>query len=68
MSESTAWAAYRAAWRSRPWLALIVVAAAVLIVVSVAQTFTRGPLAFLFIPGLALVYVHHLIVRRSTID
>jgi hypothetical protein len=34
-------------------------------VVSIAETFGAGPLAFLFIPGLALLYVHHLLVKRT---
>ncbi|MFN2519301.1 MAG: hypothetical protein ABR604_09740 [Jatrophihabitantaceae bacterium] len=68
MNESTVWTAYRTAWRRRPWLVLIVIGAAVLLLVSVVQTFTRGPLAFLFIPGLALGYVHHLIVSRTSLD
>lgn len=67
VNESTGWAEYRAAWRSRPWVLLIAVAAAVLVVVSVAQTIVPGPLAFLFVPGLALLYFHHVIVRKSTI-
>jgi hypothetical protein len=66
MNESTTWAEYRAAWRSRPWVLLVGIVAVVLVVVSVAETFTHGPLAFLFVPGLALVYLHHMIVRRST--
>lgn len=65
MTETTVWGAYLAAWRSRPWLAMIALAAVVLVVVSLAQTLMRGPLAFLFIPGLALGYVHHLMVRRT---
>jgi len=66
VNESTGWAEYRAVWRSRPWVLLVGIAAVVLIVVSVAQTVVHGPLALLFVPGLALLYLHHLIVRRST--
>jgi hypothetical protein len=67
VNESTGWAEYRAVWRDRPWVLLIAMAAVVLLVVSVAQTFVRGPLTFLFIPSLGLAYVHHLIVQRSVI-
>jgi hypothetical protein len=65
VSEPTGWTQYRAGWRTRPWLPLIAILAVVLLVVSVAETFTAGPLAFLFIPGLALLYLHHLLVKRT---
>jgi hypothetical protein len=65
VNESNGWAEYRAVWRRRPWLLLIAMAGVVLVVVSVAETVVRGPLAFLFIPGLALAYLHHILVRRS---
>jgi len=65
VTESTGWAEYRAVWRSRPWVLLVGIAAVALLLVSIAATFVRGPLAFLFIPGLALLYVQHLIVQRS---
>lgn len=65
MSESTGWDDYRAAWRSRPWVLLIGILAVALLVVSIAQTVTVGPLAFLFVPGLALLYLQHVIVKRT---
>jgi apolipoprotein N-acyltransferase len=65
VTEPTGWTEYRAAWRTRPWVLLIAILAVVLLVLSVAETFTAGPLAFLFIPGLALLYLHHLLVKRT---
>jgi hypothetical protein len=65
VSQPTGWGEYRAAWRVRGWLPLVAVVAVVLLVVSIAETFSAGPLAFLFIPGLALLYVHHLLVKRT---
>jgi hypothetical protein len=53
-------------WRRRPWVLMIGIAAVVLLVVSIAQTVVPGPLAFLFIPGLALLYLQHILVKRST--
>jgi len=66
VSESTGWDHYRAVWRSRPWVLLIGIAAVALLVVSVIATIARGPLAFLFIPGLALLYLQHLVVQRAS--
>ncbi len=66
MTEPTGWGEYLAAWRVRPWLPLVAVVAVVLLVVSIAETFSAGPLAFLFIPGLALLYLHHLLVKRTS--
>jgi hypothetical protein len=65
VTEPTGWAEYRAAWRTRPWLLAIAVLAVAVLVVSVVETVATGPLAFLFIPGLALVYLHHLLVKRT---
>jgi hypothetical protein len=65
VNESTWQAEYVAVWQRRPWVLLIGIAAVACIVVSIVQTFMVGPLAILFIPGLALLYVQHLIVKRS---
>jgi hypothetical protein len=66
VSEPTGWTEYRAAWRTRPWVLSIAVLAVVVLAVSVVETVAAGPLAFLFIPGLALLYLHHLLVTRTT--
>lgn len=65
MTEPTWWDDYRAAWRRRPWIALIGIVAVLALVLSVLGTLARGPLAILFIPGLALLYLQHLMVQRS---
>lgn len=67
MEESTGRADYMAVWQRRPWVLLIGIAAVACLVVSIFQTVMVGPLAILFIPGLALLYLQHLIVKRSTI-
>lgn len=67
MSEPSTWTTYRSAWRRRPWLLLLAIIAVVLIVLSLVATVAHGPLALLFIPGLAVAYLHHELVRRSAI-
>jgi hypothetical protein len=60
------WYDYRAVWSAHPWVLAIAVVAVALIAVAVVETIDRGPLAFLFIPGLAAIYVHHLIVMKKS--
>lgn len=67
MEESTGRADYIAVWQRRPWVLLIGIAAVACLVVSIFQTVMVGPLAILFIPGLALLYLQHLIVKRSAV-
>lgn len=59
------WYDYRAVWAAHPWVILVVLLGLACVVVSVVATVTGGALAFLFIPGLAAIYVHHLIVQRK---
>lgn len=65
VDESTWQADYVAVWQRRPWVFLIGIVAVACLVVSIVQTIMVGPLAILFIPGLALLYLQHLIVKRS---
>lgn len=67
MEKSTGRADYITVWQRRPWVLLIGIAAVACLAVSIVQTVMVGPLAILFIPGLALLYLQHLIVKRSTI-
>jgi hypothetical protein len=67
VDESTWQAEYVAVWHRRPWVFLLGIAAVACLVVSIIQTVMVGPLAILFIPGLALLYLQHLIVKRSAI-
>lgn len=59
------WYDYRAAWSGRPWVLAIFVVAAALLVAGIVGTVTMTPLALLFIPGLAAVFGHHLLVTRK---
>lgn len=59
------WFDYRTVWAAHPWLlvyAIIVVAVLVLSIIGTAAG--GGPLVLLFIPGLAGLYVHHLMVMK----
>ena len=62
---SEIWARYRAGWRRKPWLLPIGVVAAVLVVTALVGTFRRDPIAIAFIPGLILLYLHHVLVTRA---
>jgi hypothetical protein len=59
------WYEYREAWSGRPWLLLLGVLAVALVVAGLVGTVLADPLAFLFIPGLAVLYAHHLLVQRE---
>ena len=62
---SEIWARYRAGWRHKPWLLPIGVVAALLVVAALVGTFRRDPIAIAFIPGLILLYLHHVLVTRA---
>ncbi len=59
------WYAYRTAWSARPWLLALAALAVALVVVGVVATVVGGRLAFVFVPGLAAGFVHHLLVRKE---
>jgi hypothetical protein len=58
------WYDYRTVWSHHPWLAVYAVIVVAVFALSVVGTFFRGPLAILFIPSLAGVYVHHLMAMK----
>jgi hypothetical protein len=60
------WWEYRAAWSRRPWLLPVAVIAVLLILAGVIGTVVQNPLAFVFIPGLAVLFLHHLLVQRTS--
>ncbi len=60
----TFWWDYRAAWARRPWLMAVAVLAAVMVLAGIVGTALRNPLLFFFIPGLAVLFLHHLLVQR----
>ena len=59
------WYDYRSVWARHPWVLIYAVFVALLIVVSIIGTFAGDVFAILFIPSLAGVYVHHIIVMRK---
>lgn len=64
MTETSVWQQYRAGWRARPWVLLVLLLGVVLLAAAVVGTATRSPAAALFVPGLAIVYVHHLLAHN----
>jgi hypothetical protein len=59
------WYQYRLAWAAHPWVILIAAVALALVVGAVVGMVVGGPLVVLFIPGLAAIYIHHLIVQKA---
>lgn len=58
------WYEYVDVWSThRALLAAFVLACAV-VVLAIVATFSHGVLAILFIPGLAALYGHHLLVKK----
>jgi hypothetical protein len=58
------WFDYRRVWAAHPWVLVYAVIVAVVFVIAVVGTVIRGPLALLFIPSLAGLYGHHLMVQK----
>lgn len=63
-TDVNTWYDYRAVWATHPWVLAYAVIVAAVIILSVIGTFVGGPLVVLFIPGLAGIYVHHLLVMK----
>ena len=59
------WFDYRSVWAAHPWVLIYAVFVVLLFVVSIIGTIMGSVLAILFIPSLAGVYLHHLIVVRK---
>jgi hypothetical protein len=59
------WYEYRTVWAAHPWVLAYAVIVVMVIALSIIGTFVGGPLAILFIPALAAIYVHHLIVMKK---
>ena len=60
------WYAYRGVWAAHPWVLGIALLAVAMLAIGVAGTVAGGPFALFFIPRLAGVFGHHLIVGRNT--
>jgi Mn2+/Fe2+ NRAMP family transporter len=58
------WYEYRDVWGSHPWVLALAIVAVVAVIAAAVATFAGGTLALLFIPGLAALYGHHLLVKR----
>lgn len=58
------WYGYRTVWSQQPWLLAYAVVVVVVLAIAVVGTFIGGPLALLFIPSLAGLYVHHLMAMK----
>jgi hypothetical protein len=58
------WYEYRDVWSAHPWVLALAVVAVLVVIAAAVATFTGGVLELLFIPGLAALYGHHLLVKR----
>ena len=59
------WYDYRLAWSAHPWVIGIALVGVALVVGAIVGMVVGGPLVVLFVPGLAVIYLHHLIVQRA---
>jgi hypothetical protein len=65
----TVWWDYRRVWTRHPLLLAYFVLAVVVLALAIYGTATRaGALALLFIPSLAGIYVHHIMVMKRLDD
>jgi Mn2+/Fe2+ NRAMP family transporter len=64
MDTGHTWYEYRDVWATHPWVLALAVVAVLVVIAAAIATFTGGALALLFIPGLAGLYGHHLLVKR----
>jgi hypothetical protein len=58
------WFDYRRVWAGHPWVLVYAVLVVLVLVLAVIGTIVRNPLAILFIPALAGIYVHHMLVMK----
>ena len=58
------WYDYRSVWAGHPLVLAVAVLGAVLVVLGIIGTIVTDLLALLFLPGLAVLFVHHLVVRK----
>jgi hypothetical protein len=59
------WYEYRMVWAAHPWVLAYAIIVLLVLLLSILGTVAGGPFALLFIPGLAGLYVHHLIVMKK---
>jgi hypothetical protein len=58
------WFDYRSVWAAHPLLLAYAVVVVAVLALAVLGTISGGPLAILFIPGLAGLYLHHLMIMK----
>ena len=58
------WFDYRMVWSTHPWVLAYAIVVLAVLALAVVGTFLGGPLAILFIPSLAGVFIHHLMVTK----
>jgi hypothetical protein len=62
---NNAWFNYRVVWGTHPWVLAYAVVIVLVFALSVFGTVVgKGPLMILFIPSLAGLYYHHLLVMK----
>lgn len=59
------WYDYRTVWASNAWVVVLAIGGAVMVVLGVVGTIVHSPLLYFFIPGLAVLLAHHLVVRKK---
>ena len=58
------WYDYRTVWAAHPWILAYAVLVLAILVLSVIGTIAGGPLVVLFLPALAGIYLHHMLVMK----
>ena len=58
------WSDYRNVWAAHPLLLAYAAVVVAVLALAVVGTISGGPLAILFIPGLAGLYLHHLMIMK----
>jgi hypothetical protein len=60
------WWDYRGVWSDHPWVLGVFVLAALMIVAGIAGSIGQSLFALFFLPGLAALFIHHLIVSKKS--
>ena len=60
------WYEYRLVWSAHPWVAVILAVGVLLVVGAVVGMVVGSPAAVVFIPGLAAIFLHHLVVQKAS--
>lgn len=58
------WYEYRTVWAGHPALLAYAIVVVLVLALAIVGTVSGGPLAILFIPGLAGTYLHHLMIKK----